>query len=283
MQKIEFIAPVEAMRGNLSGKQVLEYAENNNPAFEAPAGRQYAKNYQPRFIGAKRASSGLKYFAVKTKSATLINSGSKLTMALLGGAGAILAGVAHNAVLRARCEATFELAKKAGQTSARTYRKFMTDILIAQLSDKNPIISLAVSDGEESSSFAIQNPWCYNEQHGGIRVEVSNSVLVKFWNELALNPIIFTIDGRKGVAHGGEDADTFATIVASRYNVLGLSIAQGEGAQPVMLGEDHVCFEVEGVLYNAMSTGKKATEQADPGMVTNKFVLSDQPGQTWDD
>lgn len=223
MQRIEFIAPVEAMRGNLSGKQVLEYAENNNPVFEAPTGRQYAKNYQPRFIGAKRASSGLKYFAVKTKSATLISSGTMHQMALFGGAGAILAGVAHNAVLRARCEATYELAKKAGQTSARTYRKYMTDILVAQLEDKVPIITTAVSSGEESSSFAIQNPWCYTGQQGGIHVDVSNSVLVKFWPELASNPIVFTIDGRKGVAHGGAEPDAFDQIVNRGYNVLGLT------------------------------------------------------------
>lgn len=221
MQRIEFIAPVEAMRGNLSGKQVLQYAENNNPAFEAPVGRQYARNYQPRYVGNKRAADGAKYFAVKTKSATLVNSGTKHQMALFGGAGAILGGVAHNAVLRARCEATYELAKKAGLTSARTYRKYMTDILVAQLEDKVPIITTAVSSGEESSSFAIQNPWCYNGEAGGIHVDVSNSVLVKFWSELASNPVIFTVEGRKGVAHSGDDFESI--MLPGRYNVLNLS------------------------------------------------------------
>lgn len=85
MKRIEFIAPVEAMRGNLSrGKQTLLYAENNNPAWDAPIDqRSYARNYQPVFVGAKRSSDGKKYFSVKTKSASLITAESKLTMALL--------------------------------------------------------------------------------------------------------------------------------------------------------------------------------------------------------
>lgn len=247
MQRIEFIAPVEAMRGNLSGKQVLQYAENNNPAFEAPVGRQYARNYQPRYVGNKRAADGAKYFAVKTKSATLVNSGTKHQMALFGGAGAILGGVAHNAVLRARCEATYELAKKAGQTSARTYRKYMTDILVAQLEDKVPIITAAVSSGEESSSFAIQNPWCYTGQQGGIHVDVSNSVLVKFWSELASDPIIFTVDGRKGVAHQGDDFE--AIISPNRYNVLNLTQTElgyvKMGESWLLSGETYVVLGME--------------------------------------
>lgn len=226
MQRIEFIAPVEAMRGNLSGKQVLEYAENNNPAFDAPNGRQYAKNYQPRFIGAKRAATGLKFFAVKTKSATLINSGSKLKMALLGGAGAVLGGIAHNAVLRAQCERVYAIAKSAGITSAQTYRKYMTEVLMQQLADKLPIFRVAVSDGESSASLAIHNPWCYTGQQGGTSVDISNAILVKFWPELASNPVMFTVDGRKGVAH---DSDTWEQLITKRYNVLGLSSIESSG------------------------------------------------------
>ena len=54
MKRIEFIAPVESMRGNLSGNQSLEYALNNNPAYDAPDGVQYARNYQPRLAPIKR-------------------------------------------------------------------------------------------------------------------------------------------------------------------------------------------------------------------------------------
>lgn len=84
MKRIEFIAPVEALRGNMSGKQTLVYAQNDNPAFDAPEGRQYARNYKPRYIGYRRAKDGRVYFGVKTKSATKVDAASKITMAALG-------------------------------------------------------------------------------------------------------------------------------------------------------------------------------------------------------
>ena len=84
MKRIEFIAPVEALRGNLSGKQTLVYAQNDNPAFDAPEGRQYARNYKPRYIGYRRLKDGAVYFGVKRKSATKVDAASKITMAALG-------------------------------------------------------------------------------------------------------------------------------------------------------------------------------------------------------
>lgn len=84
MKRIEFIAPVEALRGNMSGSQTLVYAENDNPAYEAPDGRQYARNYKPRYIGFRRAKDGAVYFGVKRKSATKVDRAAKITMAALG-------------------------------------------------------------------------------------------------------------------------------------------------------------------------------------------------------
>lgn len=84
MKRIEFIAPVEALRGNMSGKQTLVYAQNDNPAYDAPEGRQYARNYKPRYIGYRRAKDGAVYFGVKRKSATKVDAASKITMAALG-------------------------------------------------------------------------------------------------------------------------------------------------------------------------------------------------------
>lgn len=93
MKRIEFIAPVEAMRGNLSGSQSLEYAVNNNPAFEAPNGAQTARNYQPRYIGAKISKSGLKIFGVRRKNTAVLNTQTRLTMALTGSVAAIKSAV----------------------------------------------------------------------------------------------------------------------------------------------------------------------------------------------
>lgn len=84
MKRIEFIAPVEALRGNMSGSQKLVYALNDNPAYEAPDGRQYARNYKPRYIGFRRAKDGAVYFGVKRKSATKVDAAARITMAALG-------------------------------------------------------------------------------------------------------------------------------------------------------------------------------------------------------
>lgn len=212
---------LEELRGKLAPNRELEYAENNNPAFEAPAGRQYARNYKSCIVLCKRASSGKTYFQVKTKSATLINAASKRTMALLGGAGAMIGTILTTTAMRSTAERAFVLAKESGATDAKTLRKYLTDILQMGLDEKKPIIAITASYQGESASLLLQNPWCYTNQAGGVPCPVRNAILVKFWRELASNPIIFTVDGRKGISH---DGDNFGSIVASRYNVLNLSI-----------------------------------------------------------
>lgn len=233
MKRIEFIAPVESMRGNLSGNQVLEYAENNNPAFEAPAGVQYARNYQPRFIGAKRSATGKKYFQIKTKSATKVNAGSKLKMALLGGTGAVRAAILSNAVNRGLVEAVYTAAKAAGQTSAKTLMKFAYDTIYEALQNKSIMIVFSATG---ASSVAFHNPWVYTGQQGGIGVTIKNTILVKFWPQLATSPIEFTVDGLKGVAHVN---DTFQNIVQRNYNVLELTI-DTEHNGSIKLGDQYV-------------------------------------------
>lgn len=232
MKRIEFIAPVDSMRGNLSGNQVLEYAENNNPAFEAPVGVQYARNYQPRFIGAKRSATGKKYFQIKTKSATKINAGSKLKMALLGGTGAVRAAILTDATKRSLVEAVYAAAKEQGRTSAKTLEKYVYDVVYEALQLKSVMIQFFATG---VPTLTIQNPWVYTTQQGGVSITIKNTILVKFWPQLAANPIVFTIDGLKGVAHTG---NTWGNVISSSYNVLGLS--QAEGAQFIMLDDRYV-------------------------------------------
>lgn len=217
MKRIEFIAPVESMRGNLSGNQKLLYAENNNPAFDAPAGRQYARNYQPRFIGAKRSSDNLKYFAVKTKSATLVSAASKLNMALTGGAGAIIAAILADKSSTAYIMVVDAWEKRTNKSV--TLRKFMTDIIRQGLAAKAPDFVFLTTAGAQ-----IANPWNIASQ-AAIKVEISEEVLIKFWLQLASDnqghaPIYYAVDGQKGIAFTG---DTFQQVTGeSKLNVLGL-------------------------------------------------------------
>lgn len=245
MKRIEFISPVESMRGNLSGNQVLEYAENNNPAFDAPTGRQYARNYQPRFIGAKRSATGKKYFQIKTKSATKVNAGSKLKMALLGGTGAVRGAILTNATYRAAVEAVYAAAKAEGRTSAKTLEKYLYDVIYEALQAKSVMIQFFATG---AATLTIQNPWVYTNQAGGQSITIKESVLIKFWPQLASNPIMFTIDGLKGVAHS---SDTFSGIIAGNYNVLDLTSSANNvicNGRVVLYDEDTVVTPASAVV-----------------------------------
>ena len=216
MKRIEFIAPVEAMRGNLSGKQDLLYAENDNPAYDGPVGSvNYAKNYSPRFIGAKIAKSGKKYFAVRTKTANHLTAKSKKAMALLGGTGAVVGAIfaAKSGAVYTGLYACWTAAQSHGDT--RSLRKFASDavreMIIGHMSSKTIHV--------DSASCTIDNPW--GKFSGALNVAISNTIRVKFWSELVQDGIVFTVDGMVGVSTIDK---TFYEITTMNYNVLGLAV-----------------------------------------------------------
>lgn len=238
-KRIEFLAPVEAMRGNLSGSQVLEYAENNNPAYEAPVGRlNYARNYQTRYIGAKRSSSGLKYFSVKTKNAVNLSSRAKMVMALLGGTGAVRAAIKKVGI--SDITAIYLKAKEIGMTSAKNVDQYIYDIVYNSLEAKTPFFTFA-APGAVPASVRFRNPWVYTNQQGGVALTIKNSILVKFWSMLALNPVVFYVEGMRGVAHTG---DTWVMLQQSQYNTLDINIVEiPDGPTVVKLGDMFVTKE----------------------------------------
>lgn len=223
-KRIEFIAPVESMRGSFSPKQRLLYAENNNPAFDAPVGRQYARNYQPTFIGAKRAASGLKYFACKTKSATLVTPASKLKMALTGGVGAIYAAILEAPTMRAR----LEYAWKSYFKSPKTFRAFMYVYLNDMLTRKATAVQ--IGRDSEGTIIVVGNPWNASSTASYIPA-ISEDVLVKFWMQLGSDsdghsPIYFTVDGLKGIA---VETMTWAQLTSNTViNVLNITNEGGD-------------------------------------------------------
>lgn len=84
MRRIEFLAPVAAMRGNLTGSQKLTYPTQNNSAWQAPEGKKsYATNYDTRYIGNKRAQDGYTYFGVKQRNAVNLSPAVRKQMAVL--------------------------------------------------------------------------------------------------------------------------------------------------------------------------------------------------------
>lgn len=219
MKRIEFITPVESMRGNLSGNQKLFYAENDNPAYEAPIGRNYARNYRPSFIGAKVAKSGKKYFAVKTKTAAGISTRSKKAMALLGGTAAVIKAILADGSRKAAIQNILEYQISHGLiTSDTSLRKFMDGVIRPALSAKAQTIEFRAGTG--TTPVVVNNPWVSGGSGTNINTYIKNEILVKFWGVLANNPITFTVEGMKGVAHSG---DYFSAIIDGNYNVMGLT------------------------------------------------------------
>lgn len=196
MKRIEFIAPVESMRGNLSGNQSLEYADNNNPAYDAPNGVQYARNYQPRFIGAKRGSDGLKYFAVRTKTATNLKASTRRAMAIVGVTAAIRSALmSGHAADYAKMQQAFEYLKAKEQLpeGQDTFKKWFDANVKQMLVYKKATWSFTQS----SISFTINNP--YNLASAQALV-IKQAVWVKFADIFAFagaqgGGVYFSIDG----------------------------------------------------------------------------------------
>lgn len=243
MKRIEYVLPVAAMRGKLSAKgEGLQYAENNNPAFEAPDGRQYARNYEGAFIAAKRSSDGKKYFSVKTKSATLIDNASKRRMALLGAAGACVAYIlkpGNMSVVNVLgpLNAHYEHAKST-EGFKGSLRKYVFLTVYAALEAGKDFEWPAIQLAPQTTIPAVKlySRWSGSDIDGQQErvVNVSDAILVKFWLQLAKNGITFKIkyspdtDGGfdpenyvtlTGVAH---DGDTFGQLIESSNNILGL-------------------------------------------------------------
>lgn len=215
MKRIRFIAPVEAIQGNMSGNQKLQYAEHNNPAFESPKGkRNYARNYRPSYIGAFVAGTGTKYFAVKTKTAVHLTNKSQLAMAIAGGAGAMF-----GSLIKDKTSALFLQAKALwinnGISAKQTMRKYFTNLFRQMLASKSSTIS--VTDVVTQSVLRFDNPWGHV---GDSNITISMDVIVKFWTELSRNGIVFTVNGEKGIAESGHE---FNDVVGSDLDVLGLS------------------------------------------------------------
>lgn len=255
-KRIDFIAPVEAMRGNLSGTQTLLYAENDNPAYEAPDGRQYARNYRPSFIGAKRSSDGLKYFSVRTKSAVNNSASSRVTQAALGAAGNMasrLFGLQQWAELAASVQQIYENAKAHGITRAKSVRAFFIEYAAPCFAQKQSeiLIPFYESDGSYTTYWGHPNPFVGEGQYDPAQdIWVSNAILVKFWLALARStnanlptPAHYWVGGQKGICFVGNFGmgNSFSQIIAGGWNVLGLTTGTvGQTANVVKLGEFYV-------------------------------------------
>lgn len=223
MKRIEFIAPVAAMRGNLSGRQKLLYALNDNPAWEAPDGRQYARNYKPRFIGAKRAKDGATYFSTRTKHAINNSALSRTAQGALAATNAFYHCVMHDLSLVGKLLQLYNLS--TAKANGESLFKYFADTCDNALRNKLATISFMEHDGNRVVSQAIDNP--FRKGTAGNNLVDYNGMLYdaerKFWTSMGTaDNLRFIIDGFDGVFFDGEN---WTQLIASNHNVLGLTVA----------------------------------------------------------
>lgn len=250
MKRIEFIAPVESMRGNLGEKQSLVYAPNNNRAYDSIMDKlNPALNYEPRLIASKGRRN---YFSVKTKSSVHLTQKSKTAMSLLGGIGAIYAALVSDktADVYVNTNACYQDAVDGGYTG--TLRKWLHGRISYAL--KNKLAAIEITTRQHSAS--IDNPWIYGEDSN---IHVAIDILIKFWDIFASNPITFSVDGEKGIAHANYSFRSISEM--GSYNVLNITWGQVnidgvdyEDAAYIMLDEENVNVRVitkDGAPINA--------------------------------
>lgn len=236
MKRIEFIAPVDAMRGNLSGnKTPLVYNPDNNPAWGAPDDvRSYALNYQPQFIGAKR-SNGLKFFQVKTRSAVTMSSAMREQCALLSAQSGVSYQIQHT--IEGLTDVQEQYENSQYKALGWTFNRYLQTFIRAGLREKTPSFFFNAAG---YTSVRYDNPFTKSTIPGSIDVELSSDILVKFWMQLADNPITYEIEGFKGVAHEG---DTFYDVTNSRYDIVGFGTSEEiEGVYYVMVDGKYLCY-----------------------------------------
>lgn len=239
-RKVSMLAPFEALTGNLSGKQVLKYANNNNPAWDAPDGQQYARNYTPRYIGFKRSKTGLVSFSVKTKTATLLNTASRRRMAAMAATRSFFDSTYGWGIPLTKLTQFQQNFQKAHESDpSLTQYKFAYKSIYQALVNQSPNI---IIDGPISPTV-VGNPYFKNAV---TPMEVrDDATWAKFFPQLAPDAIKFTVGSLTGAAHSGDD---FLTLINSdpSYNTLNLTVQTATQYQGfVMRGGLYLCYDVE--------------------------------------
>lgn len=248
-KKVFMIAPFEAMTGNLSGDQNLQYAENNNPAYEAPNGTQYARNYRTRYVGARRGKDGLVYFQVKQTTATVLTATTRRTMAIVGVTAAIRSALmSAHASDWSKINQAYEYLKERGQLpeGQDTFNKWFS----AQIKNMLVYKRATWSFTQASISFTINNP--YNLASAQALV-IKQAIWVKFANIFAFTGaqgggVYYTIDGTAIFApyDEGGTLPTFNTISKVNPHMTALYA-------PMTISGQHITWNSQSVYTSAGS------------------------------
>lgn len=241
MKRIEVAYPFEAARGALGGRQKLVYNDHNNPAFDAPLGRQYAKNYRKQMIASKRASDGLNYFQIKSRSAVNNTVQGLVRQAAFAVANFMYAQVLNDktvgGLLDRMQQALADTIERGYLPADTTLRQHFVGEVYKKLIAHDISFGFGMAWDGHSSVIFFKNPYYLGTtQQSWVDIKMPADLLVKFWEQLAVHesgilPIKFKIDGATGVSFVGLDWQTLASTEAEDINILNVGVENG-AAEP---------------------------------------------------
>ena len=165
-KRIIYSAPVEAMAGNLSGRQSLTYGSDNERAYDMPDGSITAANeYTPKLI-AKAPRAGRNYFQVRTRSSFHMTPAMRLNNAAFGAACYLFNALV---TLAAGNDYQYMMSSFRQLGNGKTLRAYVVPKFAAAIKAKQAQLILAEGGG-------IGNPW----QGGSTDVPVDTDILTKF-------------------------------------------------------------------------------------------------------
>lgn len=266
MKRIEFIAPVSALRGNLSGAQTLTYPTKNNSAWDAPSDKKsFATNYKPRYVGAKRSRDGFTFFAIKERSAINQSEQMRKIQALLGATTSLTASMLKYPNIIQNVTVAWQRAWELKLTTL-TLNRWAQDIVRQSLND-----GIDFYFNLNAGVFIVQNPFAENHAQGSVPFTPNKELLAKFWLQLS-NPsgFYFYVNGATGIAF---QSQTFGDIISNnRLNVLNLSIDPNPspGYGDVMQGAMYVCDKNDDGTFAGVSQGESV-------VIGRRYILTPDP------
>lgn len=224
-KRVDMISPFDALRGNVSGRQKLQYAQNNNPAYEAPEGTNYARNYKPRYVVAKNSKTGIVHFSVRTKNAAVNNTKTNRVQGALAAARSAYYKAMKDLTIVGKLMQLYGVS--AAKANGESMYKWFVDKAIACYRQQAPAFTFSGTVGSTVVTVTIDNVFCQGTT--GTPLALDEDVRVKFWGALARPGITFEIDDEKGIAFAGM---TWGALVEdNQLNVLKLilsSLEEGE-------------------------------------------------------
>lgn len=170
MKRIAYISPIDYIRGNVSGTQLIQYTNEGGKGYDVPVGdMQSAIGYAPRLVMRYTAARELRGFQVRTKTSVHMSAAVHRNLALMGGVGALVASL-----LRQKSTPIY-IACAAAVPKGMTLRQFLSPILREGLAGKSETITIA--DGVQ-----IVNPWVSTSTPN---VPVPANIIAKFASELS--------------------------------------------------------------------------------------------------